>query len=137
MTVVHPFFEEYRRTFSRFDRDALVELFVYPVQIVSAAGGAASVLTVDRTDWPGVVDGLFGAYRTLGVVDAQPLAFAVLEVTPQVFSARVHWELRRGDGSAVYDFTAIYSVVGRESDLGIAAIAHDELPKLEAALTAT
>ena len=134
--AVQSFFEQYRTTFARFDRDALVELFVFPLQLVSATKAAPSVSVVDRNDWPALLDGLFEAYRVLGVTGAEPLELATLDVASDVVSARVHWELRREDGGAIYDFTAIYTLADVSGSFRIAGIAHDELPKLEAALNA-
>ena len=49
---------------------------------------------------------------------------------------RVHWALEREDGGPVYEFTALYTLARRDDRLSIIAIAHDELPKLQAALRA-
>lgn len=46
----------------------------------------------------------------------------------------VHWELRRDNKNAIYDFTAVYSVVRVHNGWGAAGIIHDELPKLQAAV---
>ncbi len=78
--------------------------------------------------------GLLGAYRSLGVVDAEPLELDVTELTPELSSAHVRWALRRDDGSGVYNFTAFYTLVVVERGFQVAAVAHDELPKLQAAL---
>ncbi|MDQ4071389.1 MAG: hypothetical protein M3088_00740 [Actinomycetota bacterium] len=53
---------------------------------------------------------------------------------PGVASGRVHWELRREDGSTIYAFTAIYTLARVGTAWRIAAIAHDEVPKPQAAL---
>ena len=135
--AVHSFFDQYRATFARFERDALVELFVFPLQLVSATKASASVSVVNDEDWPALLDGLFEAYRALGVAGAEPLELTTLDVTPEVVCARVHWELQRTDGGKIYDFTAIYTLVDVGGSLRIAGIAHDELPKLEAALSAS
>jgi len=134
VSALHAFFAVYRATFAHLDRDALMELFAFPVQVVSATDDAAAISVSQRDEWAAVVDGLLGAYRSLGVVDAKPLGLEVMDVAPQVSSARVHWRLRRQDGSTVYDFTAIYTVIKTGGSCRIAAIAHDELPKLRAAM---
>ena len=128
------FFSDYRTTFARLDREALLPYFALPLHVVSATNEAPSVSTFDAGEWPAVFDGLLGAYRVLGVADAEPLQLDVTQISADVLSAHVHWELRRGDGSVVYDFTAVYTVVEQDGALRICGIAHDELPKLEAAL---
>src|SRR5687768_15892961 len=104
------FFDEYRATFASFDLGALAALFTFPMHVVSA-GEDASVAVYERDGWPGILEMLFGAYRSLGVVGAEIVSFEPAHVASDVATVRVHWELRRDDGSAVYDFTAIYTVV--------------------------
>ncbi len=134
VTRLRTFFDEYRATFARLNRDALVEFFTFPLHVVSAGDDEVVTSVSDRDAWPSVLDGLLGAYRSLGVVVAEPLELEVAGVARQLWSARVRWQLRRIDGSAVYDFTAIYTVVEIGGALRIAGIAHDELPKLQAAV---
>jgi hypothetical protein len=81
-----------------------------------------------------VLDGLLGAYRTLGVAEGVPLELEARELASGLRSARVHWELRREDGTAVYDFTAVYTLALLDGRWRAFSIAHDELPKLQAAL---
>ena len=64
----------------------------------------------------------------------EPLELAVTALTPPVASARVQWELCRDDGRAIYAFGGIYTLAQIGGSWRIAAIAHDELAKLRAAL---
>lgn len=128
--------EHYRSAFACADADALVEGFDYPVQVVSVAG------TGRLSPWQ---DGMIGR-RSLRVCSAPTNDWAWCEVVPQALEVdepmvavavvRVHWALHREDGNAVYDFTAVYTLVRLDNGLRIVAIAHDELPKLQAALHA-
>jgi hypothetical protein len=129
------FFDDYRTTFASFDLDALGALFTFPMHVVSATDDEVSVAVYDGDAWPAVLEMLFGAYRGLGVAGAELLAFETSAVSPDVASVRVHWELRRNDGSSVYDFTAVYTVVVVDGALRVTAIAHDELPQLGTALS--
>ena len=70
----------------------------------------------------------------MGVTTGEILELTVLDVTAMVVVVRVHWALRRDDGSDVYDFTSVYTLAHSDGSLRIAAVAHDELPKLTAAL---
>lgn len=130
------FMEHYRSAFAGADADVLVECFNYPVQVVSAAGGHVSVSVAGRDEWQQVIAGLLGAYERLGVVEVVLRALEVDEPMVAVIVVRVHWALQRKDGDAVYDFTAVYTLVHINNGLRIVAIAHDELPKLQAALHA-
>ena len=132
---VQAFFDTYRETFARYDAAALADLFTFPLQVVGDAEQVTPISIASRDDWLGVLDGLLGAYRTLGVAGGEPLEIDARELTPRLASARVHWELRREDGSAIYDFTGVYTLAAVDGEWRVAAIAHDELPKLTAALS--
>ncbi len=69
---IHAFFDEYRGTFASYDAQALVELFAFPFQVVSDAEDIAPASVASSDDWQGVIEGLLGAYRTLGVAGGEP-----------------------------------------------------------------
>ena len=133
---VRAFFDDYRATFARYDAEALADLFAFPFHVVSDTEEIAPMSVGSRDDWLGVLQGLLGGYRTLGVASGEPLAIDVNELSPRLATARVEWELRREDASAIYRFTAVYTLVRSGDRWRVAAIAHDELPKLQAALGA-
>ena len=138
MGSIDDFFEEYRTTFARYDADALAALFAFPFQAVSATDDGAAITAAGGVDeWRPVLEGLLGMYRTLGVAEGEPLQLHSAELTPQTGSARVHWQLRREDGSTIYEFTAVYTLARVDGAWKVAGIVHDELPKLQAALAST
>ena len=127
--------EQYRDAFSRSDLHALVDFFGFPLQVVSVTD-AASVSTVERNEWTGVLVRLLDTYKQLGVVNAVQLGLQVNEPMEAVALVQVHWELQGQDDRPIYDFVAVYTLVRIEGQLRIVSIAHDELPKLRAAMTA-
>ena len=127
--------EQYRDAFSRSDLDALVDFFGFPLQVVSVTD-AASVSAVERNEWTGVLVRLLDTYEQLGVVNAVQLALEVNQPMEAVALVQVHWELQGQDDRPIYDFVAVYTLVRIEGRLRIVSIAHDELPKLRAAMTA-
>jgi hypothetical protein len=128
------FFERYAAAFARYDAVALVELFAFPLHIVGIVDMPTAISIPSRDDWLPLLDGLLGSYRRLGVAGGVPLELQVSELTGRACSVRLHWELRRDDGSAIYDFTAIYTLAQVDRAWRVFAIVHDELPKLNAAL---
>jgi hypothetical protein len=134
---IHAFFDEYRRTFARYDTRKLAELFAFPFHVVSDSHDVAPLTVASREDWLRVLEGLLAGYRTLGVAAGEPLGLEVTALTPRMASVRVRWSLRRDDDSAIYDFVAVYTLIKPGSAWRVAAIAHDELPKLQAALAAS
>jgi len=127
--------ERYRDAFTRGDLPALVDFFGFPLQVV-AVTDAASTSVLQRDEWAGVLNRLLDTYKQLGVVGAFPLALEVSQPMEAVAMVQVHWELQREDDRPIYDFTAVYTLTRTEGRLQIVSIAHDELPKLRAAMNA-
>lgn len=80
------------------------------MQVISIAELPTAISVPTRDEWLPVLDGLLGSYRRLGVAGGVPVELEVSELTASACSVRVHWELRRDDESAIYDFTAIYTL---------------------------
>ena len=135
MGEIETFIDGYRDAFVRGDVDALLERFAFPVQTLSVIDGAATIGASDREAWRGVIGYIVGAYGTLGVAAATS-EVEVAEPLAGIRTARVHWRLRRADGEPVYDFTAVYTLASVDGVLLIVSVAHDELPRLGAALQA-
>jgi len=134
MSAPQEFMEQYRTAFVHADLSALIDCFVFPLQVVTVSHGEASSSVAYGEEWPGVLERLLGAYKRLGVADCIPLAVEVTEPMGAVAVMCVHWALQREDGEPVYDFTAVYTLVLASGRLRIVALAHDELPKMQAAL---
>lgn len=128
------FFASYRAAFVASDVDVLLEHFAFPVQALSVLDDGVAISVSARDEWARLLGRLIDAYRALAVADAEPLELVVDEPMPEIASARVHWQLRREDRSTVYDFRAVYTLVRVDGRLRIAAIAHDELPRLQQAM---
>ena len=134
MSAPQEFLEKYRTAFTQADLSALVDCFDFPLQVVSVADGEAATSVAYVEEWPGVLERLLGAYKRLGVTDCVPLAVEITEPMDAVAMMRVHWALERTDREPVYDFTAVYTIALAAGRLRIVALAHDELPKMRAAL---
>jgi hypothetical protein len=120
----------YAASFGAGDADAIIEHFAPSVLVATDTGSAVVSRVVAREAWPEVLSGLLASYRSLGVVLAEPLSLDVATISPRLAQVDVRWELRRADGSAVYDFRAGYTLVEQGSRWAIAAIAHNEMERL-------
>ena len=136
MSAPQEFMEQYRTAFMQADLSALIDCFAFPLQVVSATDGEASSSVAYAEEWRGVLERLLSAYKRLGVTDCVPLTVEITEPMDAVAVMRVHWALQRADREPVYDFTAVYTLALASGRLRIVALAHDELPKMRAALKA-
>lgn len=66
MSAPLEFMEQYRTAFTQADLGALVDCFVFPLQVISVADGEASSSVADVEAWRGVLERLLGAYKRLG-----------------------------------------------------------------------
>lgn len=128
------FIDTYRRTFESFEVAAITALYAFPVQLVGEAGGVSVVVVAAAEAWAAQVERIVGAYRLLGVSGATVRRLDVAEVTPGIAHATVTWSLRTSAGDPVYDFTASYTPADLAEGTRIVALAHDESPKLAAAV---
>jgi hypothetical protein len=128
--------EQYRSAFASADVEALLDCFNFPLQVVSITTDQASVSIARTEDWPHVLDELLSGYERLGVAEAVPLSLEVTEPIEGVAFVRVHWALQHTNGDPIYDFKAVYTLARTHGRYRIVAIAHDELPKLRAAMGA-
>jgi hypothetical protein len=135
MSTPKELIEQYRDAFTSGDLERLLGFFRFPLQVVSVADGA-SVSVAQADEWARVIARLLQTYEQLGVMSAVPLALDVSQPMDAVALVQVHWDLRGQGQRQIYDFTAVYTLVRAEGQLRIVAIAHDELPKLSAAMMA-
>ena len=128
------FLESYKTAFERLDADAIADLFVYPLHITGDDEQITPASIGSREEWTNHLRGLLAKYRTLGFSSPNILDLSVIELSPRLFQATVHWDLRDRADSSLYNFTAVYTLIEIGRNLRIAAIAHNELPRLRAQL---
>ena len=131
---VREFIDAYRMAFESFDASAIVDLFFYPCQITSDAG-EITVMTVPTRDlWLPQIERLVEAYQSIGVRSAEVVKLQVVELTPRLAQAAITWRLVDGAGQQLYGFDAAYTLADPGTGLRITAIAHNETPRLRAAV---
>lgn len=131
------FIDEYRQAFETFDVGVIGARFAFPLAVVGDAGGPASVASIPSAEaWEPQLARITGAYRLLGVTGARVVGLEVVPVSPAIAQATVTWSLRTAAHAVVYEFTASYTLADTADGTRIVAIAHDESPKLAAAVAA-
>ena len=132
---VDQFFEAYRAAFEAWNAPAIADFFTLPLHITSDARDVSVTVMASRNDWIEQVNRLLGMYRAIGLASARVLELDMVELSPRVLQAVVHWGLHDGAGDSLYDFNAMYTLVTVENRQHIAAIAHNEIPKYQACLS--
>ena len=128
------FIDTYRRAFESFNVAAIAALYAFPVQVAGEADGVSVASVPSAEGWVPQVERIVGASRLLGVAGANVARLDVDEVTPGIAHATVTWSLHTASDDPVYDFTASYTLADLPEGARIVAIAHDETPKLLAAV---
>ena len=128
------FLETYRRAFAAFDAEALADMFAYPCQLTSDAGEITVTTVPTRETWLPQIERLVAAYRAIGVRTAEIIEVRTTELTAQLAQVVARWAPVDGAGARIYEFDAAYTLADFGQGLRITAIAHNETPRLLAAL---
>lgn len=124
------FLDAYRTAFSSLDVDAVLELFIYPCH-VTGAGEPPTLRHVPSADaWRPAVERIIAIYRRLGVGSARVDRLETAELAPNVATATVRWRLHATDGAPLHAFTVTFTLVLADGRARVAALAHDERPRL-------
>jgi hypothetical protein len=132
--TIRAFFDAYRAAFEGSDAGAIADLFSCPCQITSGGAEIAVTTIADHAAWISQIEQLLAAYRAIGVRSAEALKLQVIELTPRLGQAALQWSLLDQEGAAIYDFDASYTLADFGQGMRITAIAHNETPRLLAAL---
>ena len=97
-TTIRAFFDSYRTAFERQDAVAIADHFAYPGLVTSDAGEIALVPITNRQEWLGKLEQLLGMYRVIEVATAHLLDLKVIEVSPRLVQAHLHWALHTAAG---------------------------------------
>lgn len=132
--AVAEFFDSYRRAFERFDSEAVTGHFAFPLQLASDADAVIVRSVATREDWMPQLDRLLGTYRTLGVRSAQLVDHSATRLSEHLVLATARWALADAERRLLYQFSAAYTLAAIDGVFRIVALAHDELPQIQAAL---
>jgi len=128
------FLDEYREAFERFDVAAIAACFAFPLHVTGDAIDVTIVSVPTLEAWLPQLERIVGAYRMLRVASADARDLRVVSVTSRIAQATSNWHLLDVQGEVIYDFHASYTLADIGAGLRITAIAHDEGPRLLAAV---
>lgn len=124
------FFASYSQAFHRFDAADLARHFCYPCHIV-AEGDALSLSAIASTaEYVAIITRFLSLYRRVGVRGGAILELATTFLSPRLAFVIIHWRVDGDNAAPLYEFDSAYTLVKPADDWRIAAIAHNEMPRL-------
>jgi ketosteroid isomerase-like protein len=132
-TVFEPFFARYAELLSRFDAEAIADLYDYPCLMVSDAGVAVGMERAHAVDG---VRGMAALYGPTGFRRAAPRVESAELLSDRLALVRVHWTYLAEADRPIYENRYVYLV--RRADGGewrvCVAASIDDAERLEALL---
>ena len=135
ITGVSQFLQTYRADFQRYDAEAVIGHYLFPGHIVSDADTVALMPLAIEADLRAGVERILDWHRRLGVVSSRLMRSDVIELSPRLASLDLEVELHGADGP-LYDYRGFYTLVLRDGAWRIAALTHNQVPRLLACLSA-
>jgi hypothetical protein len=76
------------------------------------------------------VDRVLQLHRRIGARSGRPLLLEITELSPRLAGLMLRFEMQDADGAPLYDYQGFYSLVATDEGYRIAAICHNQLPRL-------
>ncbi len=133
--LVDEFLRSYQEAFGSFDAARIAGHFAYPAHVTSDAQDVVLTSVADAGAWTKALERLLDTHRRANVASARVVERTVAELSARVCHAAVSWSVHDADGRELYRFHATYTLVRRDDSLLVSALAHDELPRLQACLS--
>src|SRR6266481_6034936 len=130
VSTVRAFLESYRDAFERLDAAAIADHFAYPSHITGDADEIALLQLSNRQDCLTAVEKVVAMHRELEAPSGTIRDLSIVELSPRLTQASLTMEVHGGAGEALYDFEAVYTLAETRTGRRIAAIAHNQIPRL-------
>jgi hypothetical protein len=130
------FLDSYERAFEAFDTAAILSHFLFPCHIVSDAENVALMPLADAGAARVGIERVLALHREFGVCAGRSLDLDVIELSPRIAVLSLRYEFSDAQGRALYGFQGIYTLVKTDGRYRIAAISHNQLPRLLAGIAA-
>jgi|SRR5450631_547552 hypothetical protein len=130
VSAVRGLLESYRDAFERLDTAAIADHFAYPSHI---AGDADEIVLLQLSNWQdclAAVEKVVAMHRELDAPSGSIRDLSIVELSPRLTQASLTMEVHRRTGGMLYDFQAVYTLAETHAGWRIAAIAHNQIPRL-------
>ncbi len=130
------FYDSYRAAFERYDAEAIVDHFTLPSFIVSDASEVAFIAYTTPEGCAAGINQILDLHRKIGVRSGRLLEFSVLELSAAMIVYTLNFAFHDAGGLALYDFRGVYTLAKTASGWRLAAISHNQVPRLIACVKA-
>ena len=127
---VMTFLESYRRAFDAYDTQAIVDHFAFPCSIVGDGETILPKLLEGPEQCRTGVEFVLSLHREIGVASGRPMLLQIIELSPRLAGMLLRIQMRDSRGKPLYDFQGFYSLARMDSGYRIAAISHNQIPRL-------
>jgi hypothetical protein len=130
VSAVLEFLASYRTAFEAFDTRAIVDHYAFPCAIIGDSETITPVLFVDENQCSAGVDYVLSLHRQIGVTQSKSLLLEITELSPRLAAMNMRVQLQDKTGKPLYDYQGFYSLARTEAGYRIAAICHNQIPRL-------
>jgi hypothetical protein len=124
------FFRAYCAAFEALDVEAIADCVAYPSHIVSDGDDVTLIAITNRQECLATMNRVVELHRELGAPSGRIHDLSILELSPRLVQASLHMEVLDRASNHLYDFQATYSLARFSGAWRIAAIAHNQIPRL-------
>jgi len=129
-SAVMEFLDSYRTAFEGYDTEAIVEHYTFPCAIIGDSETIAPIVFKGAQQCSAGVDYVLSLHRAIGVTQGQPLLLEITELSPRLAALNLRYQMQDKSGNPLYDFQGFYSLARTEAGYRIAAICHNQIPRL-------
>jgi hypothetical protein len=127
---VMEFLASYRKAFADYDTEAIVDHYTFPCPILSDSETMSLKLFEGPEQCKAGVDYVLSLHREIGVKSSKQLLLHITELSPRLAGMMMRSQLEDGEGKPLYEFQGFYSLARTDSRFKIAAISHNQIPRL-------
>ena len=130
MSAVMEFLDSYRTAFESYDTEAIVEHYAFPCAITGDSETIAPILFEGAEQCSAGVNYVLSLHRAIGVTQGQPLLLEITELSPRLAGMMIRYQMQDQRGEPLYDFQGFYTLARTAAGYRIAAICHNQIPRL-------
>ncbi|HWZ36797.1 MAG TPA: hypothetical protein VNY08_00665 [Bradyrhizobium sp.] len=130
VSAVLEFLASYGTAFEGYDTKAIVDHYAFPCAIIGDSETITPLVFKGAEQCSAGVDYVLSLHRQVGVTQGKPLLLEITELSPRLAGMNIRYQWQDKTGKPLYDFQGFYSLARTEAGYRIAAICHNQLPRL-------